>query len=415
MENRGMYTRVDEVLDTALESGLMILKNGGETYRSEEAMISIATSLGAQRPSAFVTPTVVMLTCFDTAGHSHTRIQRVTERTINLGILARVNALALRLKTRPHVRSPALVASVLDRIQRARLYTPAKVVFATALSGSCFSLLFRGTLREAAASFVIGAVLRTVLFLVSRLKPSSFVSAVTGGAVISLCSGLAVWGGCIQSTGNVSIAVLMALVPGVAIVNAIRDIIAGDLVAGSARLLDAFVTAAALSIGAAFGLVLFPVEKAYTSAILARPELVPAFILAFFASGAFAYFYYSLRRDLFWSALFGAFGWIVYLIVSSFSVGPAAGSFAGALAVGLCSELVSRIFGKPATVYIVPGIIPLVPGGGMYETMLYSVWGNRAAASAAGFSTLSAAFAIAVALALVSSFFRLLDRRLPRQ
>jgi uncharacterized membrane protein YjjB (DUF3815 family) len=63
----------------------------------------------------------------------------------------------------------------------------------------------------------------------------------------------------------------------------------------------------------------------------------------------------------------------------------------------------------------VPGIIPLVPGGGMYETMLYSVWGNRAAASAAGFSTLSAAFAIAVALALVSSFFRLLDRRLPRQ
>ena len=178
-----MYTRVDEVLDTALESGLMILKNGGETYRSEEAMISIATSLGAQRPSAFVTPTVVMLTCFDTAGHSHTRIQRVTERTINLGIVARVNALARRLKTRPHVRSPALVASILDRIQRARLYTPAKVVFATALSGFCFSLLFRGTLREAAASFVIGAVLRTVLFLVSWLKPSSFVSAVTGGAV----------------------------------------------------------------------------------------------------------------------------------------------------------------------------------------------------------------------------------------
>ena len=304
---------------------------------------------------------------------------------------------------------------------RPRSYTAGPAVHA---GEGCFchgavGLLFfsplPGTLREAAASFVIGAVLRTVLFLVSWLKPSSFVSAVTGGAVISLCSGLAVWGGCIQSTGNVSIAVLMALVPGVAIVNAIRDIIAGDLVAGSARLLDAFVTAAALSIGAAFGLVLFPVEKAYTSAILARPELVPAFILAFFASGAFAYFYYSLRRDLFWSALFGAFGWIVYLIVSSFSVGPAAGSFAGALAVGLCSELVSRIFGKPATVYIVPGIIPLVPGGGMYETMLYSVWGNRAAASAAGFSTLSAAFAIAVALALVSSFFRLLDRRLPRQ
>lgn len=414
MENRGMNTRVDEVLDTALESGLMILKNGGETYRSEEAMISIASSLGALRASAFVTPTVVMLTCFDTAGHSHTRIQRVTSRTINLGIVARVNELARRLNTRPHFRSPALVASVLGRIQRSPVYHPAKVVTATAVSGFCFSLLFRGTLREGVAAFFIGAVMRTVLFLVSRLKSSSFVSAVTGGAVISLCSGCAVSAGCILSMGNVSIAVLMALVPGVAIVNAIRDIIAGDLVAGSARLLEAFVTAAALSIGAAFGLVLFPAEAAYTTAILIRPEPLPAFFLAFFASGAFAYFYYSLRRDIVFSALFGAIGWIVYLVLSALSVGPAAGSFAGALAVGLCSEFVSRLFGKPATVYIVPGIIPLVPGGGMYETMLFSVWGNRAAASAAGFSTLSAAFAIAVALALVSSFFRLLDRRLPR-
>lgn len=415
MENRGMNTRVDEVLDTALESGLMILKNGGETYRSEEAMISIASSLGALRASAFVTPTVVMLTCFDTAGHSHTRIQRVTSRTINLGIVARVNELARRLKTRPRFRSPALVASVLGRIQRSRVYHPAKVVSATAISGFCFSLLFRGTLLEAVSALFIGAVMRTVLFLVSRLKSSSFVSAVTGGAVISLCSGFAVSTGFISSMGNTSIAVLMALVPGVAIVNAIRDIIAGDLVAGSARLLEAFVAAAALSIGVAFGLVLFPAETAYTTAILIRPEPLPAFFLAFFASGAFAYFYYSLRRDIVFSALFGAIGWIVYLVLSSFSAGPAAGCFAGALAVGVCSEFVSRIFGKPATVYIVPGIIPLVPGGGMYETMLFSVWGNRAAASSAGFSTLSVAFAIAVALALVSSFFRLLDRRLPRQ
>lgn len=409
-----MNTRVDEVLDTALESGLMILKNGGETYRSEEAMISIATSLGALRPSAFVTPTVVMLTCFDTAGHSHTRIQRVTARTINLGIVARVNELASRLRTRPHFRSPALVASVLDRIQRSRLYHPVKVVSATAISGFCFSLLFRGTVHEAIAAFFIGAVMRTVLFLVSRLKSSSFVSAVAGGAVISLCSGFAVSAGYIPSMGNASIAVLMALVPGVAIVNAIRDIIAGDLVAGSARLLEAFVTAAALSLGAAFGLVLFPAETAYTTAILIRPEPLPAFFLAFFASGTFAYFYYSLRRDIVFSALFGAIGWIVYLVLSSLSIGPAAGCFAGALAVGVCSEFVSRLFGKPATVYIVPGIIPLVPGGGMYETMLFSVWGNRAAASDAAFATLSVAFAIAVALALVSSFFRLLDRRLPR-
>ncbi len=42
----------------------------------------------------------------------------------------------------------------------------------------------------------------------------------------------------------------MYLVPGVAITNAIRDTIAGDLVAGVARGADAFMAAAAISIGA---------------------------------------------------------------------------------------------------------------------------------------------------------------------
>ncbi|HHU36332.1 MAG TPA: threonine/serine exporter family protein [Treponema sp.] len=411
MDKHRASTTVDEILDIALESGMLILKNGGETYRSEAAMISIASSLGARSASAFVTPTVVMLTCSDTSGQSHTRIQRVTERTINLGGIARVNELARRLRDKPTTRSLSQVAALLCRIRNASVSSSFWIILTTAFSCFCFSLLFRGSLLEAAFAFLLGALMRSVLFMIAPFSPSSFVSAVTGGAVISLFSGLAVSVGFLSSSGNVSIAVLMALVPGVAIVNAIRDIIAGDLVAGSARLLEAFVVAAALSIGAAFGLVLFPIEAAYTTAILVQPEMLPAFFLAFFAAGSFAYFYHSLRRDIVWAALFGAFGWIVYLLVINSTAEPAAGCFAGAACVGLCSELASRIFGKPATVYIIPGIIPLVPGGGMYETMLFSVWGDGVAASATGFATLSAAFAIATGLALVSSLFRLIDWR----
>ncbi len=38
--------------------------------------------------------------------------------------------------------------------------------------------------------------------------------------------------------------------------------------------------------------------------------------------------------------------------------------------VGTLGELFARYFKKPATVYIIPGIVPLVPGAGMYYTML---------------------------------------------
>jgi uncharacterized membrane protein YjjB (DUF3815 family) len=82
----------------------------------------------------------------------------------------------------------------------------------------------------------------------------------------------------------------------------------------------------------------------------------------------------------------------------------------GALCVGIFSEIAAAVYRKPATVYIIPGIIPLVPGGGMYETMLYSVLGNRETASFIGFRTLSAAAAIAVAIAIASSLARFVAR-----
>jgi len=50
---------------------------------------------------------------------------------------------------------------------------------------------------------------------------------------------------------------LMQVVPGLAIVNSIRDIIAGDLVSGAARLLDAFMIAAGISVGSVLGILLF--------------------------------------------------------------------------------------------------------------------------------------------------------------
>ncbi len=406
---RGRTRDLDGVVDTGLSAGTLILQNGGETYRAEETMISIATSLGAESASAFVTPTVVMLSCRDESGESRTRIQRVASRTINLGKIARVNEVSRRL-ARGRARGIGLVSSLLSRIDRSEPHRPVWVTLATAVASMCFSLLFNGSPSDALVAFAVGAAMRLSLFALSPLALSPFISAVSGGAVVSLLTGLAVMSGAIGSSGNVSISVLMSLVPGVAIVNAIRDIISGDLVAGSARVLEAFVIAAGLSIGAAFGLYAFASGGDYSTAILARTERVSAFILAFGATAAFAYFFHINRYDIFWASLFGGAGWLVYLWAGKDLANPVAGFFAGALFVGLCAEFAAILFRKPATVYIVPGIIPFVPGGGMYETMLLAVQGDLAVASAMAIRTLSQAAAIAVGVALASSLSRLLAR-----
>ncbi len=404
---------MDGIIDIALESGILILQSGGETYRTEETMMAVADSLGAADSSAFVTPTVAILTCKDAEGRSRTTMKRIMGRTINLGAIARVNDLSRRIVRRGKGNSVGELSYVLGRVRRAPERPILGVALATAIASFCFSFMFDGSPLEAVTAFAIGGLMRLILFFLAPLTLPSFIMTTLGGAVISLLSGLAVLSGLVDSGGNVSISVLMSLVPGLAIVNAIRDIIAGDLVAGSARLLEAFVIAAALSLGAAFGLLVLP-AGAVDELSLGFGEILPAaFVLATFAAAGFAYFFQISKYDIAWSSLAGGLGWVVFLLVQRNFDSSVAPSFAGALCVGLASEFLAVAFRKPATVYIVPAVIPFVPGGGMYQTMLYSVLGNMDAAAVTGFRTLSAAAAIAVGIAIASSLARLLARLIP--
>lgn len=408
--NKSEVQGIEKILDISTTSGVLILQNGGETYRTEETMTTIARSLGARSASAFVTPTVVMLTCVDEENVSHTRIQRINERTINLGKITRVNELSRRLISSGKKANLKTTEALLKRIVNSRIHSAVSVIFSTALSGFFFSLLFSGSIIEAVCAFCIGALMRTILYSIIPLGLSGFLVSITGGAVITLFSGLAVALGIVSSSGNISISVLMSLVPGLAIVNAIRDIIAGDLVAGSARVLEAFVVAAALSLGASFGLLVFPLSASSNISIVFQDKYLVSFVCAFFATACFAFFFNITKYDILWAALLGGGGWIFFLYVWHSSSSSAFAYIAGAFTVGALAEFLAIILKKPATIFIVPGVIPFVPGSGMYETMLNAVLGNGDLALHVGFSTLTAAGAIAVGLALASSIARLVSR-----
>ncbi len=128
------------------------------------------------------------------------------------------------------------------------------------------------------------------------------------------------------------------------------------------------------------------------------------------ATGCFAFVFNSGKTDIFWAALMGGAGWIIYLLVKKHLGSDSVGYFAGSFAVGLLAEIFAHILRNPATVYVVPGMLPLVPGGGMYETMHYAVQGDMPHLFSTGFNTLSAAGSIAVGIALASAFTRIISR-----
>ena len=72
----------------------------------------------------------------------------------------------------------------------------------------------------------------------------------------------------------------------------------------------------------------------------------------------------------------GAVAWTIYQFTVGMDLGKVGASFLGSLILGLMSHTMSRRYKRPVIIFIVPGIIPLVPGGAAYEATRYLVSNN---------------------------------------
>ncbi|MBQ9845339.1 MAG: threonine/serine exporter family protein [Oscillospiraceae bacterium] len=106
------------------------------------------------------------------------------------------------------------------------------------------------------------------------------------------------------------------------------------------------------------------------------------------------------------SAFGGGLGWFAYLLSAPLG-SVVMQNLIAAITVALFSEFMSRIFKTPSTVFLVIGVLPMVPGGGIYYTMEYGVQGNTAMFIEKGLETISIAGAIAVGVSIASAIFRL--------
>ncbi|MGI5173822.1 threonine/serine exporter family protein [Treponema sp. OMZ 840] len=129
-----------------------------------------------------------------------------------------------------------------------------------------------------------------------------------------------------------------------------------------------------------------------------------ALLWGFGASFCYALIFNADFKDLFWAALTGSIGWTLYIFLSGVTETATLAYFSGAFCVGILAELFAVCARTPATVFLIPGLIPLVPGGGLFQTMRAVVQGDMSAAAHTGFTALSAAGAIVFGMALASSF-----------
>ena len=86
-------------------------------------------------------------------------------------------------------------------------------------------------------------------------------------------------------------------------------------------------------------------------------------------------------KYLWQTGVVGAIGGGVYLLCTHRGVDVVPASFFSALAIAFMAHLFARIFKAPVTVFLIAGILPTVPGAGMYR-IAYSIVANDRAGCA---------------------------------
>lgn len=127
---------------------------------------------------------------------------------------------------------------------------------------------------------------------------------------------------------------------------------------------------------------------------------------AFLAVVGFSGILEAPKKFRFWSGAAGAVCWFVYLIILSLSDSKILAAFFSSLAVAGFAHIAARKLKAPMTVFLIPGILPLVPGTSIYYCVYNIIVNDSAESTYYLMETMQIAGAIALAVFLMDSFFR---------
>ncbi len=242
-------TKTYEIMEVCLLAGKIMLQSGGETYRVEDTMMRIAAALGVEKTHSYVTPTGII---FSAEGDepTKTKLIRISERSTDLKKVALVNSVSRQITTGELNLEEAF--HHLKEIEKMNITFPLWVQTAAAsLASGCFMIMFKGSWNDFIPSMISGGMGYLSFVRFHRFVPIKFFSEFLAAFIIGLLSLIFVRLGLGKELDKIIIGSVMTLVPGLLVTNAIRDLMAGHLIAGLSKGAEAFLTAFAIGAGIA--------------------------------------------------------------------------------------------------------------------------------------------------------------------
>ena len=207
----------NRLLHLMLEMGEKLLESGAEIKRVEDTLERIGFAYGAARMNVFVITSSIIITMETTDGRLLTHTRRINfANSTDFTALEQLNELS-----RQCCKNPMPLDELKRRMngqkdpdRRRNLY------LGSILAAGSFAVFFGGTWADALVSAVVGVV----ICITVRIVP---------------CLNL----------DKIMIGDIMLLIPGIAMTNAIRDMLMGDTISGLMRLIESILWAGSLAVG----------------------------------------------------------------------------------------------------------------------------------------------------------------------
>ena len=242
-----------EIVDAVVDAGRIMLESGSEIYRSEETMIRLAQSFGIHQIDIFTLATCIYVTC-DIDGDSYTRIRRIYPKSTDLSKISRVNQLSRDMAK--EVMPLQAFRQRLKEIEEHR--KPKRIVVASSMALACgvFAFMLQNCgIKDFICTTCISFVTYYLIDYLGRFHLHLLFKNIIVTIFMTLAAALCVELGLGVKIDDIVIGNIMIVVPGVALTNAVRDALNGDILSGLIRMIEAITIAMGIAIGV--GIVLY--------------------------------------------------------------------------------------------------------------------------------------------------------------
>jgi uncharacterized membrane protein YjjP (DUF1212 family) len=368
---------------------------GTPSHRIEQLLEVATERLGI--PSQFFSLPTVILAAFGAPEQGSTSLIRVEPGTVDLEKLVLLDdVMKLVLSGQLDVREAEA------RVDAIEAKPPQWGVLATiaafAVSCCCAALFFRGSLQDVICAGAVGTVIAALSY-VRYVRPGfQRVFQPTAAFLASFLATLAASRVDHVSASIVTIASLVVLLPGLALTMAMSELAAQSLVSGTVRLVNAAVVLLELSFGVAIGYA--AAARLFDPIVGVEPPPLPAWTIGLallIAPCTYTILFRAMPRDLVPILLAGLIGFAGDRLASA-AITPEIGSFFGAFAVAIASNLHARWRDRPVAVTLVPGLLLLVPGSVGFRGALFVLEHDVVSGIEAAFRMLIVAAALVAGL-----------------